>query len=46
MDPAHGSQRLTGGGGLPPYFMAETFNFICFLWGLLCAWAVIQGLDS
>ena len=33
-------------GESPPYIMISLYDLWCvvaFLWGLLCAWAVIQG---
>ncbi len=26
--------------------MSEYWNLVFFMWGLLCAWAVIQGLQG
>jgi len=48
MDSAHGKKRINREGAFSPFILMleHILYFICFLWGLLCAWAVIQGLDA
>lgn len=31
---------------LPLFMVPEMVDLVVFLWGLLCAWAVIQGLNG
>lgn len=47
MDITYGKKRLTEEGAFSPFNgMGDYGNLLCFVWGLLCAWAVIQGLNG